>query len=443
MRNKYRAIWFLIGLGTSLQIVASLSITEAVVLFTAPFIFVKHFREMKRDGVSVFFYLSLMVLCGCLIACVANHTPRLYALRGCAVTSIIPCSIIFGHWILRRDPAGFKWMLVGAAISMVLCTFVFQRSVEVTLYAEGSKNAADIASGQLFWIQRLGSFVMLPTRGWYLHTPIWFDVPAMLFMAVFAVTTSTSGRSAALSALAAVCILLIGGKRQRTMRRLSRHFITLAIVAICFVFVSHFIYRIAATSGWIGETQRTKYEQQSQGSSSIIRLIMGGRAESFVGLLACRDKPIIGWGPWAMDRDGYWEEYISRFGTQEDVEMLQRVIIYNAKMGYDFGFRLIAGHSHITMFWLWYGIWGLIFWLYVIFVIVRFVKNDAWVVPQWYAWLACATPGIMWDILFSPFANRVGTPIMIVACLMARAVRRGKFELPASMLLEANKKSGV
>ena len=166
-------------------------------------------------------------------------------------------------------------------------------------------------------------------------------------------------------------------------------------------------------------------------------MILGGRGDSFIGLLACRDKPIIGWGPWAMDENGYTEEFMNRYGTWEDVESLMKMNNWRSRHG-DFT-RMLGCHAYITEFWLWYGIWGLIFWLYVIFVLLRYLKQDVAAVPQWYGWLACSIPGVFWGIFFSPFTERFGMPLFLTACLMARAVRKGNFRLPHTMIQEIEK----
>ena len=206
------------------------------------------------------------------------------------------------------------------------------------------------------------------------------------------------------------------------------------------VMAMYVLYKTAASANWLGDAARVKYERQTHGGQGGIgRLILGGRGESFMGLLACRDKPIVGWGPWAIDKGGYAEEFIERFGTFEDVMNLQRSRINAARSGMSLGGGMIPFHAYITQFWLWYGIFGLLFWVYVIFVLLRFLKQDVYAVPQWFAWLACSVPAMFWDIFFNPFADRFGVSLFIVACLMARAVRRGKFQLPYDMVEEINK----
>lgn len=434
MYKKLSFLWFLVGLGMQLQIVFSLSLTELIVLISAPFILIKDYNNIKKDGILPFFYLSVLVIIGCAIACGVNHTHPAFVLRGLAVCFLVSASIIFSHWLIRRDPAGFKWMFLGGAISLIVCIFVFRRSVEVTMYGN---DVQSIMEGQLFWSQRISPWILLPTRGWYMHQLPIVNMCAPLVSALIALLFSSgSGRSAALSAIAFSAVTLIGGRKRSTMVRVSKHFWTIMIVAGMSVFVMNVVYRIAAMQGVLGEKARVKYELQTQGEKGIMRLLLGGRADSFIGLLACRDKPIVGWGPWAEDVGNYRREFMAKYGTVEDLEDQMKREEGNY---YEHRLNLISCHSHITEFWLWYGISGLIFIVYIMYVLMRFLRQDVAAVPQWFAWLACGIPGMMWHIFFSPFANRISMPMMVVACLMARAVRKGQFKLPYDMLYEIEK----
>ena len=431
-------MWLLLGLGFKLQIIASLSVTEVVVLASAPFILVKNFNQMRRDGIMQYFILSLLVIFGCVVASVANHTSMQYALRGLAVTCIVSCAIIFSHWILRKDPSGFKWYILMLPVSAILSTFFLKQSVEMTMLGE---SAEEIMSGPIFWISRLKGLILAPTKGWYLQMPWIVNVLAPLFMAVFALLSSVSGRSAALAGLSFVAFVVIGGKTRKSISRISRNFWKLCLLGVILVCAMYWGYKVSASYGWLGEDARKKYEAQTEGGSGGIgRLILGGRGESFIGLLACRDKPIIGWGPWAMDENGYAEEFITKYGTWDDVQNMRSFREWQMKHGINT--RMLSCHAYITEFWAWYGIWGLVFWLYVIFVLLRYLKQDVSAVPQWYAWLACSVPGIFWGIFFSPLQDRFSVPLFVVACLMARAVRKGRFQLPPEMIREIEKAEG-
>ena len=185
-------------------------------------------------------------------------------------------------------------------------------------------------------------------------------------------------------------------------------------------------YQTAASSGLLGEGARVKYERQTRGDKSLKALLLGGRMESFCGLIACVDKPIIGFGPWAMDNGNYVSEFLDKYGKQDDyMAHLKRM---------SQGVRgMIPCHAYLTQFWCWYGIMGLIFWFYVIFVLVRYLKQDCYAVPQLFMWLAAGVPSYLWDIFFNPFAARVPAMMFVVAVLMVRAVRKGQISLPYTM----------
>lgn len=435
MHKKHTLAWFLFGLGSQLQIIASLSFTELFVFAAAPFIFIREKDYMKRNGIMPFFWLSMLVVVGCVVACIANHTASVYVLRGMAVTCLLPCTVVIAHWMFRRDMGGFKWMLIGTAISSVLCTFVFQKAVEVTGLAGGiaGESASDaIISGPIYWVVRLGAMLNAIPKGWYLQCPTFVSIGIPLFMAGFSMLTTVSGRSAALGAMGTAVILLIGGKKRETIRRrLCNKFGFWCIVAMIGIFCMHTMYRVAATQGWLGEEALQKYETQTKGDTSIKALLLGGRMEAFCGLVACVDKPITGFGPWAMDNDGYVGEFLEKFGTYEDASNYYKLMEQNLSQGHTQ--HLIPAHAYITEFWLWYGIFGLLFWLYVIFVFIRYLKQDCWAVPQWFMWIAASIPGYFWGIFFSPWADRIGGIVFVVACLMARAVRKGAQRLPDYM----------
>ena len=205
MHKKHTLAWFLFGLGSQLQIIASLSFTELFVYLMTPLLFFKERIYMKRNGMMPFFWLSMAVVLGCVVACVENDTNSAFVLRGMAVTCLLPCTVIVGHWMLRRDMGGFKWMLIGIAISNFLSTFIFQKSVEIHGVAggvSGGDAVEMIMSGPIYWISRLGDFLNAFPKGWYLQCPTIVSISVPLFIAAFSMLISVSGRAAALGAIA-------------------------------------------------------------------------------------------------------------------------------------------------------------------------------------------------------------------------------------------------
>lgn len=433
-----RSSWlgmFLFGLGMRFQVLgSSLCFTEIFVYAAAPILFSSEWRYMRRNGMAVLFWLALLTMFCSAVSCLANHSSQYAVLRGLAVTSVLPCAVVVCHWMLRRNLMSIKWMLLGWALSNFLCTFIFRQSVEVAMSSGGT--ADDIMAGPIYWISRVSSFVTLYPKGWYLQCPIVLSAMAPLGLAVFAMATSASGRSAALGAIAAAGIVFLGGKsRAGIFRRFCRRFWLIVGLAVLGVLLANVFYRTAAQRGWLGESARTKYEAQTHGDkkASVLKVLMGGRIEFFAGFYACLRRPLVGYGPWAIDYDGIYYDFLCKYGNPDDFEKYNRtreVEIMSGKLG------MIPAHSYLVGFWLWYGVFGFIFWLYVIFVFLRYLRQDCYAVPQWFMWLAAGIPGYLWGVFFSPFADRVNAVMFIVACLMARAVRQGRQPLPRNMIME-------
>lgn len=434
--NSKRMVWFLLGLGFHLQLVASLSITELVILLLAPCLIFQELPYMRRNGVMPLFWLALFMFVGCVASSVYNHAVFAQALRGLAVTSLFPCSIVVGHFLFRRDPKNYGFLLLGSAISFFACTFVFQSSFETSSLAGGARGAEAveaIMSGPIFWITRLGSLVTVWPRGWYLSCPMSYCAVAPIAFSAFAVLTSASGRAAALASMAGVCLVLIGRKKQASMKRLARNFWILCFVGFISIFAVNKIYRYAATAGLLGEDAHEKYIKQTKGGTGVVSLLIGGRLDSFAGLLACRDRPIIGYGPWAIDNNNYYEEFLRKYGAQEDYDDYVELERYRQASGLP---KLIPSHSHIISSWINFGLPGLLFWLYVLFVIFRFARQDSWVIPQFFYFLVSLIPGFLWNIFFSPISDRVMPAFFCVAMLLARAVRLGRHRLPIDMQIQ-------
>lgn len=433
MRNKRALGWFLFGLGGQLQIVASLSITEAFVLVTAICIAAKEFPYMKKNGIMPFFWLSVALFLGGGISGIVNHTRFDFLVRGMAVLTLLPCSIIVCHWMLRKDMENFKWSLIGGALSGILSTFILQNAYQRGHIGGGYEAVAaeDIMNGPLWLVHRVGDLVLLYPTGWYLSCPLLLSAMLPVGFALFALLTSVSGRGTFVRSIYTAALVLIGGKKQSKIKtRVCNRFFALAVLGGLLVFGLKGIYQYTASSGILGEAARIKYESQTRGDKSIGALLLGGRMESFCGLIACIDKPIIGFGPWAMDRNGYIGAFLSKYGTQEDYYSYFRSQLNSNDAD------LIPCHSYIVEFWCWYGIMGLIFWIYVMYLLVRYLKQDCYAVPQCYMWIAAGVPSYFWNVFFNPFAARVGSMMFVVACLMVRAVRLGRQQLPIQMQME-------
>ena len=434
--GKYLILWFLLGLGYQLQFIASLSISEAVVLLVAPFLMGKEISRMRKSGVLPLFGWSLILIVGCVLACLANHCSGWQVIRGLATVSIITCLIVVFHRLIWCSPNGVRWFFVGVLLCLVINTFIFRRQGDVTMYGD---DLDSIMNGALYWIIRVNNLVSLPIKGWYLQTPWLYSATAPFGIGVFAMLVSTSGRSAALVSFVSGLFIIIGGRKPKRMNLIAKNFY-LILVAFSFLApLSYVGHKALAGGGYLGEKAQEKFESQTRGGDNIASLLVGGRAGSFAGFYSCVEQPIVGWGPWALDLAGNNAKFIYKYGSYEDIRDLEWKRAQRAKTGRR-GVGLIATHSTVEQFWVWFGAAGLFCSLYWAFVLLRFLRQDLAAVPQWFGWTMMLIPPFFWDFFFSPYSDRVIYTLLLVACLYARGVRLGRVGLPLYMLNELRRR---
>lgn len=433
-RKKSSIILFLIGLFSITQIKMpgfALCISEFPIYIIAPFLFIKNYWLLKQHGMMYIIGLGICVSIMCVVSGLYNQTHPFFILKGLSSTYPLFAFPVVLHHLLWRNFKGLRWLLLGVACSSVLSTFVFQTSTEINMLASGATGSdavEAIMSGPIFWIGRLQNFITLPIYGWYLTTPILYSTLAPLGFALFAMLTTISGRSTAMGAIGGAFIAILCGKSRTKIKRFTNNFFVILIISIIGIIGLNGVYRFMALGGYLGEKAQEKYLAQSKGSSSVLKLLMGGRAEFFVGAIASLDKPFIGHGPWAIDDGGYYDNFLSEYGDIADYEKhMERKNYQYRTIGVKYGY--IPAHSHVISFWLWFGVVGLYYWVYIIYSIIRYLHKEIISVPQWIGFLAVGAPTTLWALFFSGFGYRIYTMPYIVALLIAHNVSKGKIPI--------------
>ena len=257
-----------------------------------------------------------------------------------------------------------------------------------------------------------------------------------ILFVVFAMLTTITGRAQSMCVLMSGAMILIGRKGRRSMQTIGNHVWSFMIVGMVVLLTYKMVYSYAAENGHLGEAARSKYEHQTDRGKGAISMLVSGRTEFFIALSAIVDHPIIGFGPRALDTKGYAESFLIKYGTEQDMLgyyiSLQRL----ASLGL---VRSIPTHSHIMAAWLWCGLPGLIFFLWVLYVIFKHIKHYVSVVPQWFGYFALTIPSMVWGIFFNPFVSRSALPLLMVLIFYAKAVGDRKMLLPYELEVEARK----
>ena len=323
-------------------------------------------------------------------------------IRGFSVPITIFSASVCIYYNLRKNVDGFKWLLFGIACSSVLSIFVFQRGHAGDLAAEGDTSAAveAVVGYKLFWANTLMTWLTLPLFVAYLKVPRFYAILVMAGLSVF--NLHTGGRSMFLVSMFSLVLLIICGKKVESMRNVRKAFPFILAAMLALGLTAKYTYQYAVKEGWMGEAEIVKYETQSQKGTGILALLMSGRADFFIGFMAALDKPLIGHGSQALDFNGYAGEFLSKYGTDQEIQEY-----YRKQIKANGAVRTIQAHSHVICYWMWHGVIALLFWLYVLYLSVITFKNRMDYIPEWFGYFAITLPSFFWDYFFSPFGLRV------------------------------------
>ena len=444
--RRHSSLWlFLIGLGyhTQFRFVGSIGISELPVFLLAPFMFVKDYKLLKRDGFMTIIGLAILCCIGCCVSSYCNSTPYIFFIKGLAHPYSIFAATVVLHRLLRDNFSGFKWLLLGLFLSSIICVFVFQPETHTTKggqTATGEVAVEAMLSYALFWSHKVKAVLTLPVQALYLSVPyVYSCVAIMASVVTYIFFSGSSGRSAATATFISFILVALGGKSRKRIELLGKRLWLLIFAMLAALVLMKSAYSFLAKSGYLGESAQNKYYFQTRTGTDILHMLMAGRMELFCGVIACLDHPILGFGPKGEDTEGYVANYLRKYAAENDYLNYIRSQQEALRQG-KFIYNTIPAHSYIAEFWIYYGIAGLIVWIYVLWLFYcSFRKGWCSAVPQWYGFI-CLSMGIrLWDIFFSPFATRLETPLLLTCILFARQIKLKRMELPLKMELEARK----
>lgn len=401
---SHRNILFLIAAFsmTQIRIVGFIGISELAMLCFGPFVLFRYGRDLRRDGFMPLLILAGLWAASAFVTDIYRANSLRNSLRGMAspflVLMMIPCLYV----LLRDNLLNIKWAIFGFTVTLFMSTYVIQAGTNVATAEELGITAREAAlEYKLTYMALVISVIkLIPILG-YLKWPI-LSVVISLGMAVFGLLQG--GRSTFLALLVGTGALALARGRVSVIRKISRSTTTLLIVMVLMGWVAKESYAFAATYGYMGENEAKKYESQAASKIGV----MSGRSQFVSAFFAIRDSPVLGHGSWALDWPGYGLRAAEWLGDEIAIRG------YNTARGIDW----IPGHSHILTAYIWHGLFGAVFWLYVLHLLWRTFRRNLGAEPELYAYFALGLPGSLWAILFSPFGNRVSMTALIVLCLL-------------------------
>lgn len=417
---KRNAMWlFLLGCFsiTQINVIGYIGISELICYALAPFLFVSEKNALISSGMMKYLMLAIIWAVFAVLTDISHGREWTVVLKGVAPVYCFFSISVCTFALLKKDVRLLKYLLFGVACSFVISTFIFQPGSDRVTQDEvlSGLDAIENRIGyKLYWVAAAENIVPLPVKTAFLSWPL--PISIVLVIITAGVSLLSGGRSGFLACLSSVFILAWGGGIRRNRNYAKKGIFGLLIVLAVSGVLASSIYKLAVTHGLMGEREHKKYDTQIGAGGGPLAVIMRGRGDFFVGLIAALDAPIMGHGSMALDYKGYRVKYLEKYGDDESIEYMEKMNRQTRSTG---GMVWkIPAHSHIIQAWMWHGLGGLFFWCYVLFIVLKTFRVGLFVVPELFGYFALSLPSFLWKLLFSPMGDRVGTAVLITSCII-------------------------
>ena len=363
---------------------------DLLCFFIAPVLYFLNYK--KYTGAEKRFLLvSLLWLVGSVWSNWWRQEPFDVALKGNAIVFNVWCMLVVCISLLKKDHRTWMWFTVGNGISCVISLYYFQNGALLTFAERAGYWGAGglqeyLADKQVYpiYFNLILKSVLFPLVA--LFGCPWLPVVTTLVVSAFFLLFNGGSRSSfGLNLLSSFFIVGYAYLRRLTKLVLDHLILVLSISVVSALLVFS-IYKNLALSGALGEQEFEKYEREMVLSEAGM---LGSRDDIIRAWPFLKNHPIVGAGSSAIDRWGYMED----------------------------DFKL-PGHSALVGAWVQNGIFGLIFWVYALFVITSFVQHRVMRLREYAPFIVITAVYMIWNILFSPFGLYRGE----VSCLLALCV---------------------
>jgi hypothetical protein len=391
-----------IGIGTEFTVhfVGELYLSEILLLIVFPILIILRGKKAMRPELKTVYLLMGLWLMGLIVADVYNHIDIYDRLRGMAMIVFFAINLLCMTIVLGRSEKRTILFLVGLTVGELL-SVKLQPSPAFADYPWKFGYSYGVIQATVL----LSSYFYMRRR--YLPA-------ALLILGVCLVNLVLNYRGPVLGLLLTMVLVFpiipdrIAGARLVPESRIVRLLI-LAFLTVVAAEGANMLVDFVTEAGYVSDQAQAKNEAQSKMG------LLGGRPELAVGLRAAMDSPIIGHGSWAKDF-----KYLEML---EDLEVESGV--FETTGDFEAGANgLIPGHSQIVTAWIWAGVTGLVFWLYMAWFILKGILRLAIFRPPMAPAYMALLIGVFWDIFFSPFAanRRIIDAVAIVLVIDQHAV---------------------
>lgn len=379
----------LIGLvgGIRIRMMGTFYLSEILIFLSYYFVSWKVFADNRY--VRRLMLLALLWLLGCLISDTVNLTSSSDALKGAFNIIFFILQIPITYWALADKPSRYLQYILGSGFSSVP-SFLFFGSIkngrveslpvfdDIWFYYSLAPLAIAVIS-YLYYKQSLSKiiiYIISLSFGLFML----FNNSRNIFL--------TMSMSVILLAYIDHCHT---DSLADTVKKYRNHLLRLFMCLFVGLLVMDEVYEHLASEGILGEYAYNKYMMQKNSKDGLV----SARKDTYMGIELIINKPLWGYGSYAKDKgDRFHQQYSIRHKTEYEIPEEE---------------KYLPGHSHIVGYWLNHGVLGGLFWIYVLLLMWKVFRSGAiFEEPRLMCLFIMTFTSKLWDILFSPFGNRVG-----------------------------------
>jgi O-antigen ligase len=286
----------------------------------------------------------------------------------------VPCILIVAFHFLKRNRYSYLWYIVGYGISGILSLYIFHNGAYLYMAnidsVFGFFNITPFIEKKLTYPLYTGGFIysILFPLSVLRNLSFIYSLFAFAGGSIFLLSIGSRLNFGTYSISMVVSFFQMFSNR--ILKKMLANIVISSII-IFPIFMGIFeLYTFAAKTGRLGTYEKEKYEKQVEESEYGA---LGGRESSLNTAFYALQHPILGTGSSAKDRTD------------------------------SFGQHRISSHSIIFGSWAINGIGGLLFWGYIIFIIIKFLKTSMILYTRWMPFLIFIYAEVFWHIFFSPF----------------------------------------
>lgn len=405
--DKKTILVILIGFlsGFYVRVVGVLCVAELISLLIAAYVVLTNkISFTKNKQFKNIIILCILAFVGTIISGIVNSSSFIDIMKWLFTIFLFVVDIIAVFWLLSDKVTRIIYYLFFSMISVLLTSTILPQFSVHTLVDIGNEITQKTLSERLDLNAELFAYQYAPIF-LFLIAFLYGKMPkltiAIMFFAGVFFLFGDSRHLFLVYELAAVIMVFLGvvtePNKMIKLKKIQKNFVTFFIILLGAAIVIKSGYEYMAKNGILGEWAQYKYELQSSNDNDIV---LGSRMVTFEGLYIILKDPIWGYGPYAKDNHGYIQEFGRMMGIEYDSS------------------KLLGGHSYLIQFWTYGGILSLLFWIYVIYISIVFILRGITYIPRLTPFLLISTILLLYNILFSPFSNRIDNAFVVTAIIL-------------------------